>query len=269
MDRIKKNNLYWTPFLFFFFRDVKRFFRVKVQTIVTPLISQALYLVIFGVSLGKVVRVSEEFSYLQFIIPGLVAMSLIQQSFANGSSSIFSMKITGEIIDIKTTAISPKQMIFAIACSGLLRGLIVSLLTLTIGQMFHLYFEGSFLSIVHFPLLLLFLALGGLCFAMLGFSIGVWAKSFDHMGAISAFVILPLVYLGGVWFDLDTLSSFWQSVSVFNPLFYLINGVRYSFLDLADVSFFKALAMVSVSVIVSYGVAYFMVLKGGSFYRAF
>ena len=269
MKSFRKNNLYFTPFLFFFLRDVKRFFRVKVQTIVSPLISQALYLVIFGVSLGKVVRISEEFSYLQFIIPGLVAMSLMNQSFQNGSSSIFSMKITGEIIDIKTTPISPKQMIFAIAFSGLLRGLIVSLLTLMIGQIFHFYFEGSFLPVANLLSLVMFLILGGLSFAMLGFSIGVWSKSFDHIGAISAFIILPLIYLGGVWFDLDTLSPFWQSVSVFNPILYFINGVRYSFLSSSDIPVFTAFGMVFISLFLSYLIAYFMVLKGGSFYRAF
>jgi len=255
--------------VFFFLRDVKRFFRVKVQTILSPLISQTLYLVIFGVSLGKVVRISEEFSYLQFIIPGLVAMSLINQSFQNGSSSIFSMKITGEIIDIKTTPISPRQMILAIAFSGLLRGLIVSLLTLVIGQTFHFYFEGSLLPLSNLPLLVVFLILGGLSFAMLGFSIGVWSKSFDHIGAISAFIILPLIYLGGVWFDLDTLSPFWQSVSVFNPILYLINGVRYSFLSVSDIPILIALGMVFFSLFLSFLIAYFMVLKGGSFHRAF
>ena len=248
---------------------MKRFFRVKVQTIVSPLISQALYLVIFGVSLGRVVRISEEFSYLQFIIPGLVAMSLINQSFQNGSSSIFSMKITGEIIDIKTTPISAWQMILAIAFSGLIRGLIVSFLTLAVGQIFHFYFEGSLLPVSNLFLLIMFLVLGGMSFAMLGFSIGVWAKTFDHMGAISAFIILPLIYLGGVWFDLDTLSPFWQSASVFNPIFYLINGVRYSFLSVSDTSVFTAFKMVLLSLFLSYIIAYFMVLKGGSFYRAF
>ena len=269
LKNFKKNNLYLTPFIFFFLRDVKRFFRVKVQTIFSPLINQTLYLVIFGVSLGKVVQINEDFSYLQFIIPGLIAMSLINQSFQNGSSSIFSMKITGEIIDIKTTAISPKQIIFAVALSGLLRGLIVSLFALVIGQIFHIYFEGSFLPVVHFFTLLVFLIVGGLSFAMIGFSIGVWSKSFDHIGAISAFIILPLIYLGGVWFDLDTLSPFWQSVSVFNPILYFINGVRYSFLSVSDVSIFKAFGMVFITLCLSYSIAYFMVVKGGSFNRAF
>ena len=263
-----KKDLKWTPFVFFFYRDVNRFFKVKVQTILSPLISQALYLVIFGVSLGKVVQISDQFSYLQFIIPGLVAMSLINQSFQNGSSSIFSMKITGEIIDIKSTALNIQQIIFGLAFSGLIRGLIVSLLTLSLGEIFHLFFEGRFLPLQSFPWLMAFLILGGVVFAILGFSVGIWSKTFDHIGAISGFVILPLIYLGGVFFDLDTLSPFWQTVSVFNPLLYFVNGVRYSFLGVSDIPVVQAFIVVFISLFGSYGLACLSAYKG-TFQRAF
>ena len=265
---MNKKNLLITPFLFFFYRDISRVFKVKVQTIFAPLISQVLYLVIFGVSLGKVVKISDQFSYLEFIIPGLVAMSLINQSFQNGSSSIFSMKITGEIIDIKSTALNIQQIIFGIALSGLLRGLIVSCLTLLMGQIFHFYFEGSFLPVYNFLWMIVFLILGGVVFAMLGFSVGIWSRTFDHIGAIGSFVILPLIYLGGVWFDLDTLSPFWQKLSLFNPLFYFVNGIRYSFLGVSDVPVFEAFFLVFLSLFVTYILAYLMTFKG-SFQRAF
>ena len=263
-----KKDLLITPFLFFFYRDISRVFKVKVQTILAPLISQALYLIIFGVSLGRVVKISDQFSYLEFIIPGLVAMSLINQSFQNGSSSIFSMKITGEIIDIKSTALNTQQVIFGIACSGLLRGLIVSCLTLVIGEIFHFYFEGGFLPVQSFLWLSAFLCLGGVVFSMLGFSVGIWSKTFDHIGAISSFIILPLIYLGGVWFDLDTLSPFWQKVSVLNPLLYFVNGIRYSFLGVSDIPVSQAFFMVFCSLFVSYIVAVLMTFRG-SFQRAF
>ena len=263
-----KKDLRWTPFLFFLYRDINRFYKVKVQTILTPLISQALYLIIFGVSLGRVVTISEQFSYLQFIIPGLVAMSLINQSFQNGSSSIFSMKITGEIIDIKSTAINIQQIIFGVAFSGLIRGLIVSLLTLNLGEICHFYIEGHFLPLHNFLWLLAFLVLGGVVFAMLGFSVGLWSKTFDHIGAISGFVILPLVYLGGVFFDLDTLSPFWQKISVFNPLFYFVNGVRYSFLGVSDIPVLQSFSIVFLSLLGSYALACLTALKG-TFQRAF
>ena len=263
-----KKNLLITPFLFFFYRDISRVFKVKVQTIFAPLISQTLYLIIFGVSLGRVVTISDQFSYLEFIIPGLVAMSLINQSFQNGSSSIFSMKITGEIIDIKSTALNVQQIIFAVACSGLLRGLIVSCLTLIMGELFHFYFEGSFLPLHSVLWLIVFLGLGGVVFAMLGFSVGIWSRTFDHIGAIGSFIILPLIYLGGVWFDLDTLSPFWQKVSILNPLLYFVNGIRYSFLGVSDIPVVQAFWLVFLSLFVVYILAYLMTFKG-SFQRAF
>lgn len=262
-----KRNLLITPFLFFFYRDISRVFKVKVQTIFAPLISQTLYLVIFGVSLGRVVTISDQFSYLEFIIPGLVAMSLINQSFQNGSSSIFSMKITGEIIDIKSTALNVQQIICGIALSGLLRGLIVSGLTLLMGQLFHLYFEGGFLPLGSALWLFVFLVLGGMAFAMLGFSVGIWSKTFDHIGAINSFVILPLIYLGGVWFDLDTLSPFWQKLSILNPLLYFVNGIRYSFLSVSDIPVVQAFWIVLFSLFVTYIVACLATFKG-SFQRA-
>lgn len=263
-----KKELRWTPFLFFLFRDVSRFLKVKVQTILAPIASQSLYLIIFGVSLGRVVKISDQFSYLQFIIPGLTAMSLINQSFQNGSSSIFSMKITGEIIDIKSTALNIQQIIFGVAFSGLMRGLIVSLLTLCMGEIFHFYFEGHFLPLHSFLWLIVFLLVGGMVFSMIGFAVGVWSKTFDHIGAISSFVILPLIYLGGVFFDLDTLSPFWQKVSIVNPLLYFVNGVRYSFLGSSDIPALHSFTIVFVSLFIAYGIAVLSAIRG-TFQRAF
>ena len=265
---MQKKDLKWIPFFSFFWRDINRFYRVKVQTILAPLINQTLYLIIFGVSLGKVININENFSYLQFLIPGLIAKSLINQAFQNGSSSIFSMKITGEIIDIKSTALNIQQIIFGVALSGLLRGLIVSLLTLGLGEFFHFYFKGEFLPLHSLFWLFAFLILGGIVFAMLGFSVGIWSKTFDHIGAISGFVILPLIYLGGIFFDLDTLSPFWQKVSLFNPLLYFINGIRYSFLGLSDIPVFYAFIIVFFSVFLCYGLAFLTAVKG-TFQRAF
>ena len=268
LKRAVQKELKWTPFFFFFYRDVSRFFKVKVQTILSPLTSQALYLVIFGLGLGKVVKISDQFSYFQFIIPGLVAMSLINQSFQNGASSIFSMKITGEIIDIKSTALNTQQIIFGVAFSGLIRGLIVSLLTLAMGECVHFLSMGYFLPLKGFVWLAPFLICGGMVFSMIGFSVGIWSKTFDHIGAISSFVVLPLIYLGGVFFDLDTLSPFWRAVSVFNPLLYFVNGVRWSFLGVSDIPVPQSFALVFASLFLSYGLACLSAFKG-AFQRAF
>ncbi len=262
-----KRDLNWTPFLFFLYRDIKRFYKVKVQTIFTPLITQSLYLVIFGISLGKVVRISEHFSYLEFIIPGLISLAAINQSFQNGSSSIFVMKITGEIIDIKSTALSVQQIIFGVALSGLLRGVIVSLLTLFVGELFHYFYEGSWLIVSNIYWLMVFICLSSFSFAMVGLSIGIISKSFDQIGAISGFIIVPLIYLGGVFFDLDKLSIFWQKLSMFNPLFYFVNGIRYSFLGISDVPVIQSFVFSLLSLGLTYFVAYISVSKG-SFQRS-
>ena len=134
------------------------------------------------------------------------------------------MKITGEIIDIKSTALNIQQIIAAVAISGLLRGLVTSCGALILGELCHFWTEGQFLPIQNVYFLFVFLFFGGTAFALLGFSVGIWSKTFDHVGAISSFVILPLSYLGGVFFDLDTLPLFWQKAAVLNPLFYLWMG---------------------------------------------
>lgn len=261
-DRTPKRDILWTPFIFFFYRDILRVFKIKIQTIFSPLVSKFLYLLVFGVSLGQVVQISDQFSYLQFIIPGLITMAMLNQSFINGSSSVFSMKITGEIIYVKSTALNIQQIIFGVAFSGLIRGIIVSFLTFVLAAGFHLYFEAYFMPIHSLIWLPVFLILGGLIFALIGFSVGIWSKSFDHVEAITSVVIGPLIYLGGLFFDLDTLSPFWQKVAMFNPLLYFIDGVRYSFLGVADTSVFHAFYVICFSLLVSYGVALVSALTG-------
>ena len=263
-----KRDLIWTPFLFILWRDIKRFYKVKVQTVLIPLINSFLYLIIFGVSLGRAIPVGGGVSFLHFIIPGLAAMAVIVQSFQNGSSSLFSMKITGEIIDIKSTALGFHHIIWAVSLSGFLRGLTVSLLTLGLGQIFFYIYEGGRLMTIESPFLLaVFILLGGLSFASLGLFSGITAKNFDQIGAVTGLVLTPLVYLGGVFFDLDKLSPFWQKVSLFNPLFYFVNGVRGSILGHADVSLFQCLMFAFGALILSYAIAYFG-LSRGVFQRA-
>ena len=261
-----KRDLIWTPFILLLIRDIKRFYKVKVQTILMPIINYSLYLIIFGVSLGRAVRINEEFSYLQFIIPGLITLGAVNNAFQNGSSSVFVMKITGEVIDIKSTTLTTQQIIWAITLSSLFRGFIVGCLTLILGELFHYFYQGSWLPIHNFPALLLFIILGGAAFGKVGLACGIWARSFDHVGAISGFIILPLIYLGGVFFDLDKLSAFWQGVSLINPLFYFVNGIRWSFLGFSDISPLQALCVSILSLACIHGLT-ILAVRNGKFYR--
>lgn len=261
-----KKNLTWTPFFSLLIRDVSRFYKVKVQTILMPIVNHSLYLVIFGVSLGKLITINN-FPYLHFIIPGLVALGVINNSFSNGSSSVFVMKITGEIIDIKSTSLHLQHIIWAITLSSLFRGIIVGSLTAILGELFYYFYESSWIPIYSFPWLITFMCLGGAIFAKIGLFVGLWSKNFDQVGAISGFVILPLIYLGGIFFDLDQLSPFWKQVSLFNPVFYFVNGIRYGFLGQADVDPMHALVAALVGLILAHILASWSVSKG-SYIRA-
>lgn len=262
-----KRELIWTPFLYLLYRDVKRFYKVKIQTVLMPMINYSLYLIIFGVSLGSVINIHEHFTYLQFIIPGLVTLGAVNNAFENGSSSLFTMKITGEIIDLKSTALHIQQIIWAVTLSGLMRGIIVSLLTLGLGEVFHYFHQGVWLPIHNGFVLLVFIVMGGAVFAQVGLAVGMWSRSFDQIGAVRGFVILPLIYFGGVFFDLEKLASFWQAASLFNPLFYFVNGIRWSLLGEADVSPVRAFVMVVIALAFAHFLAWFFTRKG-SFARA-
>lgn len=261
-----RHELRWTPFFMLLNREVKRFCKVMVQTVITPLITSSLYLLIFGVSLGKSITLNTGVSYLAFLIPGLIMMGCLNNAFQNSSSSIVSGKFSGDLEDFKVSPLSPQQIVWAMAVGGLCRGLIVGLMTYLVGQGFHYWAEGDFLYIAHSFWLLFFITVGGLGFAQLGLSVSFWAKTFDQMSAVGAFILTPLIYLGGVFFSLENLHPFWQQISKFNPLLYLINGVRYGVLGISDVSVWQA-ALVSLVTLIVFHLIAVRSLQVGSFSR--
>ncbi len=240
---MKAQNLRWDPFFGLFLREVKRFSKVLAQTIVIPIITSFIYLLIFGVSLGKNIHILESISYLEFLIPGLVMMGCLNNSYQNSSSSVLGLKFSGEIVDLKVAPLRVQQIVWAMALGGLCRGLIVGMVIFIFGECFYFFYMGYFLIPAHSLYALLFCIIGGLAFSKLGISVSFRAKSFDHLSAVGGFIITPLIYLGGVFFSLDTLSPFWAKVSYFNPLLYFINGVRYGILDSADISVGVALGV--------------------------
>jgi ABC-2 type transport system permease protein len=254
------------PFLTLYYREIRRFVKVVVQTVLAPIVSSALYLLIFGVSLGDNINLSSGLSYLSFLIPGLVMMSVLNNSYQNSSSSVVSGKFGGDLEDWRVVPLSPQSILWALALGGLTRGLVVGFCTFCVGQVFYYSIHGGWIWPEHIGVLFVFLVIGGLCFAMFGISMAFWAKTFDHISAVGSFVILPLIYLGGVFFSLEGLHPFWQTLSKANPLLYFINGVRYSMLGQSDVSVPTALIVSSLSLLICYFAA-LKVLKSAHYGR--
>lgn len=259
-------DLRWSPFVTVLEREIRRFFKVIIQTVFTPLINSLLYLLIFGVSLGQHIQIGNGVSYLAFLIPGLVMMGCLNNAFQNSSSSIITAKFGGDLEDFRVSPLSHSQIVWAMSLGGVFRGILVALLTYAVGFVFMKVVEDSWLFPAHPLILLLFLVLGGLSFAKLGICVAFWARTFDQLSAVSGFILLPLIYLGGVFFSLKGLHPIWQTLASMNPLLYLINGVRYGMLGVCDVPVEHAFIVASVTLVVFHGLA-LRSLKTGSFLR--
>lgn len=254
------------PFYTLFRREIARFMKVALQTVVTPFVSSFLYLLVFGVSLGSQMPHFENISYLAFLVPGLMMMGLINNAFQNSSSSIVSSKFSGDLEDLRVSPITNQEIIWAMSLASLVRGALVAFVTYVVGVMFFYFQRQEWLLIAHPFILLYFVVVGGLIFGQIGITIAFWAKSFEQLSAFSAFILLPLTYLGGVFISIDHLHPFWQMVSKVNPLLYLINGLRYGVLGVSDVNLWTSIIISLVGFAFFYTTAWFS-LRRGSFQR--
>jgi ABC-2 type transport system permease protein len=254
-----------TAFWTLFEREIKRFMKVLVQTIITPFVSSFLYLLVFGVSLGSQVT-THGGSYLAFLIPGLMMMGLMNNAFQNSSSSVVSSKFSGDLEDIRVAPITDNQIVWALSLGGLIRGTVVAVITFICGLIFFYIEKGEVLPIEHPLILFYFIVIGGLIFGQIGICVAFWANTFDQLSAFSAFILLPLTYLGGVFLSIEHLSPFWQTISRFNPLLYLINGLRYGMLGVSDVNIQEAVIISAAGLVAFYFIAR-MSLRRGSFQR--
>lgn len=243
-------------------REIKRFLKVVIQTVVSPIISSFLYLLVFGVSLGASVKLANNINYLSFLIPGLMVMGLINNAFQNSSSSVVTSKFSGDLEDIRVAPIPHSYIIWSMGLGGVFRGSLVAIITGVVGAIFHYMQLNEVMYVEHPFWLLYFFAVGGLIFAFLGIFVAVLANTFDQLSAFSTFILLPLTYLGGVFISIQNLHPIWQSISKLNPLFYLINGFRYSMLGQADVQLSTAVVVSIVGVLITFFMAQFALLKG-------
>ena len=231
-------------FLTLLYKEVLRFWKVSFQTVAAPILTALLFLLIFSHVLERHVRVYENVSYTSFLVPGLVMMSLLQNAFANSSSSLIQSKVTGNIIFMLLPPISYAQFFAAFVLAAIARGIVVGLgVLLATLWLVDLSWRAP-LWIAAFALL------GGAIMGALGVIAGIWAEKFDQLAAFQNFIIVPLTFLSAVFYSIHSLPPFWQQVSHFNPIFYMIDGFRYGFFGVSDVPPLLSLGVVAACFVV-------------------
>jgi ABC-2 type transport system permease protein len=205
-------------------KEVRRFMRVPGQTVLSPLISTSLYFLVFGYSLSGRVHEVEGVPYLQFIVPGLVFMGLANNAFLNSSSSLFITKIQGTVVDLLVAPLGPLELMAGFIGGAMVRGLLVGGLTWAVATLF------TGFRLEHAPAALLFLLLSSYTFSVLGILAAVWAEKFEQINFFPTFVMLPLTFLGGIFYSVRELPSPWNHISLFNPMVYMVEGLRYGML---------------------------------------
>lgn len=255
-----------SPFLIRFYfllkKETKRFLKVFPQTVLAPIVNVTLYLFIFGVSIGERLELESDVPYLLFLLPGLLMMGMLNNSFQNASGSLMTSKFHGDLEDWRVAPLSCHHIVWGMSLACLARGWLVSLMIIATGGLFN-YFNGSLsISILHPWWAFFFLCVGGLSFGMLGIVVGFFSKTFDQMNSFSQFILLPLIYLGGVFFSIKDLHSPWQTVAYFNPLLYFTNGLRRSVLGVSDIPLFTCAAISLVALGSCLILAYWAVLRG-------
>jgi ABC-2 type transport system permease protein len=229
----------WRGAYTLFKKEILRFWRVAFQTVASPVLTALLYLLIFSHVLAGHVQVYKNVPYTAFLIPGLIMMSLLQNAFANSSSSLIQSKVMGNIIFILLTPLTYLQFFIAFLAASIVRGLMVGLA---------IYFVAIWfvdLPIVHPLWIFAFALLGSALLGTFGIIAGIWADKFDQMAAFQNFVIMPLTFLSGVFYSIHSLPPFWQTVSHFNPFFYMIDGFRYGFFGKGDISPWISISVVA------------------------
>ncbi len=221
---------YFTAFKTILIKEVLRFSRIWVQTVLPPAITTALYFIIFGKLIGEQIGEMDGYRYIDFIVPGLILMSVISNSYANVVSSFYSSKFQRHIEELLISPVPNAVILAGYVGGGVARGIVVGI-TVTIVSMFF-----SDWQIHSYSITFLVFFLTSVLFAMAGFINAIYANSFDDISIIPTFVLTPLTYLGGVFYSISMLSEFWQGVSMINPVFYMINAFRYGLLGTSDIS---------------------------------
>src|SRR3989344_2219528 len=218
-------------------REVSRFLRIWQQTIIPPMITSVLFILIFGYSLGSRISGVQGVPYLQFILPGLLMMGVIMSAYSNTSFSLYIAKFQGNVQELMVSPMSYWEIIFAITIGGVLRAFLVGIGILVVGILFaHVTIHSIFI-------LLFFILMVSLLFSFAGIATALWGNNFDQMNVFATFLITPLTYLGGVFYSITMLPPFWATLARFNPILYMVDGFRYGFIGVVDVPLWHSILL--------------------------
>jgi ABC-2 type transport system permease protein len=246
----------WVAFQTILVKEIRRFVRIWPQTLLPPAITMTLYFVIFGNLIGSRIGDMGGFDYMQFIVPGLVMMSVIQNSYGNVVSSFYSTKFQRSIEEMLVSPMSASTILLGYIAGGVARGICVGLIVTLLSLFF------TELHIQHFFVTVLVVVLTATLFSIGGFINAMFANKFDDVAIIPTFVLTPLTYLGGVFYSIDLLPEFWRTVSLFNPVVYMVNSFRYGLLGVSDVDVLGSLAAIVLFTAALYLFALWLLRRG-------
>lgn len=250
------NSINWLGMFTLYKRESMRFLKVWNQTIIAPVVTTLLFLAIFTLALDRHVVDVEGIPFEKFIMPGLVMMAVVQNAFANSSSSLMLAKVQGVIIDILIPPLNAHEIVLAYMLGGLTRGIIVG-----IGVWLSMcFFVDS--SADNYLLAFIYIILSAIMLSLCGILCGIWAQTFDQMSAITNYIITPLAFLSGTFYSVKRLPEFWQMVSVFDPFFYMISGFRYAITGYADINPALGIAVIIVMNVLLYFVSVMIINRG-------
>ena len=249
-------NRYFTAFKTILTKEVLRFMRIWIQTVLPPAITTALYFIIFGKLIGEQIGEMDGYRYIDFIVPGLILMSVISNSYANVVASFYSSKFQRHVEELLIAPVPNAVILAGYVGGGVARGIIVGIVVTLVAMFF------SDWQIHSYSITLLVFLLTSILFSMAGFINAIFANSFDDISIIPTFVLTPLTYLGGVFYSISMLPEFWQGVTMINPVFYMINAFRYGLLGTSDISVGIAFVIIFIFIVVLTFISLLLLKKG-------
>lgn len=248
--------IYWTAFYTILKKEILRFMRIGIQTILPPAITTALYFIIFGELIGAQIGDMEGFRYVDFIVPGLILMAVIANSYANVVSSFYSSKFQHYVEEMLIAPLPNWIILAGFVGGGVARGVVVGITVTLVALLF------SDLSVHSYGVTLAVFVLTSILFSLAGFINAVYANSFDDISIIPTFVLTPLTYLGGVFYSITLLPEFWQNVSLANPVLYMVNAFRYGLLGVSDISLALAFTIIIGFIVLLFAFCMYLLNKG-------